>query len=403
VVEAYVLLLADYRERHARQRENDAARRLGGRRGNAPPEDSRFLRPHEKVPQQAEECRGELVYARMAPDAPGVVQALSPVSIPRIMYDRSLREVFPEMAAVKPCSEVNHGEGALRLCPACRTFGWVAAESGRERGSRAIRSRVRFGEARFADDALEKTPCTLEILSAPKPTTIRFYLLPKDGNLSKRSDEDAIHYDSGNAELRGRKFYRRRTQAGLNVTTERTGQNRTLRDHLKAGESATFEVIFQNLAPLELGALFWSLELEPGWAHRLGYGKPLGLGSVRFAVNEAVVFGPGRYVGGEASIPLTPAAATALRERFRERMEAVHGSPFADLANIADLRELLGPPEEAPPVMYPRLPVGRKPESFEWFVENRSPRGGHWLDLTDADAGLPRDPASGTIPREVAG
>lgn len=37
---------------------------------------------------------------------------------------------------------------------------------------------------------------------------------------------------------------------------------------------------FENLAPLELGALLYALELEEGMAHRLGYGKPFGLGSV---------------------------------------------------------------------------------------------------------------------------
>lgn len=402
VVEAYVLLIADYRERNARQGVNDAARRGGARGGNRPPEDSRFLRPDAQVPRTAAECDGELVYARLSPDGRRQVQALSPVSIPRIMYERSLREVFPPMDAVRSCSEANGGEGPLRLCPACRVFGWVAADAGREKSSRAYRSRVRFGAAHFSDAALEARPHTLEILSAPKPTTIRFYLLPIDGNLDKRNDENSIDYDSGNAELRGRKFYRRRTAAALDVTREHTGQNRTLRDHVKPGSSATFEVVFQNLAPLELGALLWSLELEPGWAHRLGYGKPLGLGAVRFTVAEAAVFGPDRYEGGPASHPLTDTSRTALLQWFRKRMEAVHGGDFGDLANIADLRELLGPPEESPPVMYPRLPVEMAQESFEWFVENRSPRGGHWLDIAAGDAALPRDPARGTAPRERA-
>lgn len=394
VLEAYVLLIADYRERHTRYRENDTARRGGVRSGNQPAEASRFLRPDANAPQTVADCEGELVYARLTNDARPAVEALSPVSIPRILFNRSLLDVFPEIDAVQPCSKVN-GDGELRLCPACRTFGWVAAGGEHEAASRAVRSRVRFGSARFSEEALETRESTLEILSAPKPTTIRFYLLPKDGVLAKQADEDAIDYDSGATELRGRKFYRRRTVAALNVTTDRSGQNRTLRDHLKAEQSATFEVVFQNLAPLELGALLWSLELEPHWAHRLGYGKPLGLGSVSITMDEGVVFGRGRYEGGDASTPLTTIAKDALRDRFRARMEAVHRSPFTELPNVADLRNLLGPPGTTPTVMYPRLPDGRRQESFEWFVENRSTRGGHWLDLAHSDAGLPRDPASG--------
>jgi CRISPR-associated protein (TIGR03986 family) len=399
VVDAYVLLLTDYRERHTRHRENDAERRGGARSGNRPTEDSRFLRPDAKVPQTVAECEGELVYARMMSDT--VVEALSPVSIPRIMFNRSLLDVFPDIDAVKPCSTVN-AEGELRLCPACRTFGWVAAGGEHEAASRAVRSRVRFSSARFGEESLEPMSSTLEILSAPKPTTIRFYLLPTNGVMAKQANEDAIDYDSGATELRGRKFYRRRTEAALDVTTDRSGQNRTLRDHLKAEQSATFDIVFQNLAPLELGALLWSLELEPDWAHRLGYGKPLGFGSVRITVEESVVFGRGRDEGGDASTRLTDTTRKSLRDRFCMRMEAAHRSSFADLPNVADLRDLLGPPGTTPTVMYPRLPDGRKPESFEWFVENRSPRGGHWLDLAHGDAGLPRDPANGTEPAPLA-
>lgn len=400
VIESYVLLLADYRERHERQRENNAALRKGQRSGNQPARDSRFLDPNATVPQTVEECEGELVFARVEN---GTATALSPVSIPRIMYDRSLRDNFPEIDAVKSCSEMNRSDRAaparnLQLCPACRTFGWVAADDERGAAARAVRSRVRFGAVRFAAGTLNETPRTLEILSAPKPTTLRFYLLPQDGTLAPNDTERDIDYDSERSELRGRKFYRRREQAALDRAQDRTGQNRTLRDHLPPGRSAKFEIVFQNLAPLELGALLWTLELEEGWAHRLGYGKPLGLGAVQIEVDTGEIFTPDRYVGAAACSPLTERARSALRERFRGCMETVHGAAFADLPSIRDLKDILGSPAASPVVMYPHLPAGQEPESYRWFVKNRSPRAGHWLDLADSDAGLPRDPTSRTRP-----
>ena len=38
---------------------------------------------------------------------------------------------------------------------------------------------------------------------------------------------------------------------------------------------------FENLSDIELGALLFVLELPNGCAHKIGMGKPLGLGSVR--------------------------------------------------------------------------------------------------------------------------
>ena len=41
------------------------------------------------------------------------------------------------------------------------------------------------------------------------------------------------------------------------------------------------EIRFENLSKVELGALLFALDLPKGCAHKLGMGKPLGLGSVR--------------------------------------------------------------------------------------------------------------------------
>ncbi len=43
----------------------------------------------------------------------------------------------------------------------------------------------------------------------------------------------------------------------------------------------TGKIRFENLTDIELGSLLFALDLPKGCAHKIGMGKPLGLGSVR--------------------------------------------------------------------------------------------------------------------------
>ena len=66
---------------------------------------------------------------------------------------------------------------------------------------------------------------------------------PADGRLdSPAANDTAVDWNSERVVVRGRKFYRRREGARLGGAAK-TNQNRTLRDHLKAGCSASFEVL----------------------------------------------------------------------------------------------------------------------------------------------------------------
>ncbi len=58
---------------------------------------------------------------------------------------------------------------------------------------------------------------------------------------------------------------------------------------MKSGAAFTFRVQFENLAPLELGALLYAVELEDQMVHRLGYAKPLGFGSVKVTVETVEI------------------------------------------------------------------------------------------------------------------
>jgi CRISPR-associated protein (TIGR03986 family) len=344
---------------------------------------------------------------------------------------------------VEPCSTVNEGRDTVELCPACRVFGWVqrearekqdtneagrtpADEASRANGKedvRAVRSRVRFSDALFIDPETRKAAvpepvdATLPILSAPKPSAVRFYLMPADGDLRRSDPRDEAGYDNEALVVRGRKFYRRSSNSPQ--VEERNKQNRTLRDVMPDGCSAGFEVRFENLAAVELGALLWALELESGWMHRLGFGKPLGYGDVTIAVEEVELWTAERWehstatAGEEADRPTaSPDVLVArLKDRFRGAMARRYTQPsapaseFARLHNIADLASLLGK-KPGLDVTYPLVSEQRgfldvmnageiaetSPESYRWFTQNRRKEGGHWLDLASGDGGLPWEP-----------
>jgi CRISPR-associated protein (TIGR03986 family) len=49
---------------------------------------------------------------------------------------------------------------------------------------------------------------------------------------------------------------------------------------VKSGVTFHFRIYFENLTDVELGALLWVLRLPPRHLHKIGMGKPLGMGSV---------------------------------------------------------------------------------------------------------------------------
>jgi len=320
---------------------------------------------------------GDLVYFKH--DAQRNVTMLRAVSMPRVRYANSRQALLPQ--AHRKCNAYTS------LCPACRTFGWVHEEATAAPLDTvtAYAGRVRFSHATFvAGNQLEDI--TLAILGSPKPTTTQFYLLKDQGN-GKLVPDGNVTYDNAEARLRGRKFYRHQDASNSSEYTRATDaqhsgkddQNRTVRGALDKGAKFTFTVDFENLAREELGALLWSLELEPGMCHRLGFAKPLGFGSVRLTVTELAVLSPAqRY--GESDISHSGWAdwlsrQSDLVEDFRTALSKVYHRPFAQLLNILDLKALLNPPPDLP-IHYPRSTPQPDPEgkNFEWFMENKHRR-----------------------------
>ncbi|MBI2941461.1 MAG: TIGR03986 family CRISPR-associated RAMP protein [Chloroflexi bacterium] len=176
-------------------------------------------------------------------------------------------------------------------------FGYVAGQT---------RKTNRAGRVYFADAVsspgqgnvwLSTVAIVPRVLSGPKPTTFQHYLV-QDARKSHDPDtrQQLAHYGTvspGETVIRGHKLYWHQDGVGLSSIQEQnpvyweTDTQHTQIKPVRAGVTFRFRVYFENLHDFELGALLWALMLpgKPGkeYRHKLGMGKPLGLGAVRIS------------------------------------------------------------------------------------------------------------------------
>jgi len=383
VIKNYECLIRDYQKRH---RGVVQTRKRDGTPLNMPinktPAISRFVyQNHER------ELRGgELVYAMLDGtfETPKV-KFIVPVSVPRVSYEHGIGDLLPKTLHLHRC--VKYKE----LCPACRVFGWVHEDPTHSTNRTAYASRVRISHGKLSDETIPETldDITLAILSSPKPTTTLFYLLDAEGNPAD------IDYDHEDAKLRGRKFYRHQGKwidEKEYLRSTKDSQNRTVRDALKPGAKFAFTLNFENLAEEELGALLWTLELEEGMFHRLGFAKPLGFGSVKITVKSVKVLNlQNRYTSFREDGWESVNGYHKWVDIFKKGMSEAYGYlSFDEMPNIQDLHCLLGEPD-VEHIHYPRTNQDpeERGENFKWFVGNKRRRPPIPLPLTEADIGLP--------------
>ncbi|MCE2434139.1 MAG: TIGR03986 family CRISPR-associated RAMP protein [Candidatus Latescibacteria bacterium] len=211
------------------------------------------------------------------------------------------------------------GDKMSELSPADRLFGWVPQQSGSGQG---YKGRIRVV---CEDDArseiiqhFDGKDLPLTILGEPKPAQGRFYVA-KDNKGTPQEDgisKEKAGYNKGKS-LRGRKQYwhhkgleadqapdywkssvEDRTQQqnngryqeyrrpNKNGEPQKDSQNCSITGWIKPGTVFKASLYVQNLQAEEIGALLWLLSLPEDHYFRLGYGKPLGFGSVRMEVDE---------------------------------------------------------------------------------------------------------------------
>lgn len=372
-------------------------------------------------PKQVQD--GDLVYAMLS----GSVQApqvefIVPVAVPRVGYNRKVAQLLAKH--LRKCDDYDH------LCPACRTFGWVyghedAPDLPIDRRS-AYAGRIRIETGRLIPEQREQPPTlpptTLSILSTPKPTTTRFYLKPSNGRPRVGLDDFQAGYDNRDNVLRGRKVYRHQGHSGdqeywtgdkreyratakADGRPEKSDQNRTVAGALLPGAKFEFTIRFTNLSPTELGALLWILEMNGAQYHRLGFGKPLGFGSVRLSIAEdALVLT--QFDQRYESLSSGGNQAATAEERvtwlatFKTAMGRAYQAEFNDLPHIKDLLALLSDPQPDLSIHYPRTderPV-EQGKNFEWFMGNNRNRDARYvLEVPGEENGLPLIDKTGAV------
>lgn len=306
------------------------------------------------------------------------------------------------------------------LSAADRAFGWVNGS-----GQGSIRSLVRVsGALCVSDPGSSVTEISrrhpLPTLSSPKPQQGRFYGArdpwgnPFEAKAAKRDtykrrETGGLWSEGG---LRGRKTYLAHSDAETHdrpalrrADGVQSSQNRSISAVVNAGAVFEFSIDFRNLAPAELGALVWLLTWEDGRVHRLGYGKPLGFGSVNLALVEAKSTWS---TGAECETAFASVSLPARNERSRstEDLKALFASELrmavgADAAErIIESMVAASTPRSG--VAYLRTqtqPVGDA-ETYRWFVANERESGKslqHGFSLPalwDTDLKLPKLPTA---------
>lgn len=157
--------------------------------------------------------------------------------------------------------------------------------------------RVFFEDAKMDENAGQYPALSPRILSTPKPTAVRHYLVQIKTGLADWN---------GNTNIRGHKLYwHRRTSddhTKKHYSWSETGQviydtQHTVIKPIKSGAKFHGRIRFENLSDVELGALLFALDLPPGCDHKIGMGKPLGLGSIRITPTVVISNRAGEQAG----------------------------------------------------------------------------------------------------------
>jgi len=133
----------------------------------------------------------------------------------------------------------------------------------------------------------EKHP---QILAGPKATSFQHYLVQTsfEKSFNYRNEYNGLtglkdYNDANNTVLRGNKMYWHKEPE---IWSNEADVNAKPKQYTKINPAASGTIFkgkirFENLTDIELGALLFALDLPVGCAHKIGMGKPLGLGSIR--------------------------------------------------------------------------------------------------------------------------
>ncbi len=272
-----------------------------------------------------------------------------------------------------------------KISPAELLFGFTEQRDKEEKlddFALSFASRLRFSYGQLAEEWRKKgildDVVSLKILDTPKPPSPALYFTSK----IECNNNNSIFKNSLNPKdhkLQGRKFYLHHCEEKqpdefwkTNNDRERTKQKIKIQP-IKSGVSFCFHIDFDNLSRYELGMLLYALSPAPSFRHKIGMGKPLGLGTIHIEPLEFQQLDRmKRYCEDDIFSP---------KSRYNPSIN------FQDNSELKTIRDdfiksipkethnaiiLIGNPEKVNyPVHYP-LQENQKyeEEGFKWFVQN---------------------------------
>jgi hypothetical protein len=337
------------------------------------------------------------------------------------------------------------------LTPAELLFGVVDEREGKDDDDAPpafhLASRVRFSDALPHPDRPPPlgAKVTLKILASPKGRYPGMYFHPngKRGQFIPKFEpkHSAFYSDSGRRNPtyvpNGRKVYLHHRAEDVEAEVWVTADPGLDADHQKLrctpiynhryGDNDSdlwFHIDFENLSNAELTLLVASLKPSDEFRHRLGLGKPLGLGTVEIAI-EGVFFidrvarygrdplDAPRYHEVWCLAPPGPQIPWAWRypdeaQRLGEVAAADRSGwwkrDLIDGATLGDVTTLGNPKLVKAPVHTPTLDgLGTEDQTFKWFAENERHTGRRALPNINHDRDLPTLPTYPQPPRDGQG
>lgn len=341
------------------------------------------------------------------------------------------------------------------ISPAEWMFGFAAQErltpsssTSAERSLTSFAGKLRFSMATsITPITLVGPPIRLKILASPKPPSPSMYMHPKlmpPGGKSKFVSKVDLASNPGNYHANGYKTYpphaRQRftpaTPLGaatrkLDIsgnfaaeydskanfpwqsTTAENDENNNQRASvtpIPEGSTFNFSISFDNLSQHELEILAFAIAPHTQYVHRLGMGKPIGLGTVKIRPTKMEICNRlARYCSDEIStarahMTWTPAKAESTRD-ICSVIDSLAAAARRKLTHLGDGREspigtaiwnaiaYSGHPE-APchPTITPARADQRNAEleTYAWFVKNEtSAQGAQFMQTPNPEQPLP--------------
>jgi CRISPR-associated protein (TIGR03986 family) len=178
-------------------------------------------------------------------------------------------------------------------------FGYVGKGKVKEE---SYARRIFISDAKTDDQDVWLQPIKPKILGGPKVTTFQHYLVQHDNtNAHKKNLKHYASEPGRETVIRGHKLYWHKKNVSLDQIREKdldklrkAKKQLTEITPIKSGITFEFDIHFENLSTVELGALLWILSLSSDKAQSLGIGKageqycfslgigkPLGMGAVK--------------------------------------------------------------------------------------------------------------------------